>query len=66
MERFDAVTEPEVSSCVQAGSRYTPSLRSGIADEAEGYGSTTTMMSIFSMAFLMSSPRVCEFGACPQ
>ena len=26
-ERFDAVTEPEVSNCVAAGSRYTPSLR---------------------------------------
>src|SRR5215472_10119844 len=40
-ERFDAVTEPEVSNWVQAGSRYTPSLRTiaAIAAVAEGYGS---------------------------
>src|SRR5437868_10346093 len=37
-ERFDAVHEPEVSSCVLAGSRYTPSWRTiaAIAAVAEG------------------------------
>ena len=36
IERFEAVQEPDVSNCVAAGSRYTPSLRSGITAEAEG------------------------------
>ena len=31
-----------------------------------GYGSTTTRRSSFSIAFFMSGPRVCEFGAWPQ
>ena len=33
---------------------------------ADGYGSTTTSRSSASMAFFISSPRVCEFGAWPQ
>jgi hypothetical protein len=37
-ERLDAVTEPSHSSCVAAGSRYAPSLRTiaNIAADAEG------------------------------
>ena len=37
-ERFDAVAEPWVSNWVQAGSRYTPSLRNiaAIAAVADG------------------------------
>ena len=66
IERFEAVTDPEVSSCVAAGRRYTPSLRSGITEAAVGYGSTMTMRSTFSIACFISRPRDCEFGACPQ
>ncbi|MCY1381398.1 hypothetical protein D9M69_693010 [compost metagenome] len=74
-ERFDAVTEPLVSNCVHAGSRYTArfalasSGRPGIAAMAavaEGYGSTTTSRSSLSMARFISRPRVCELGAWPQ
>ena len=43
----------------------TPRLLS-IAAEAVGYGSMMTIVSTFSIAFFISGPRVCEFGACPQ
>src|SRR5207253_10067511 len=67
-ERFDAVTEPEVSNCVHAGSRYTPSLRTiaAIAAVADGYGSMTTSVSSFFIASTISLPRVWLFGAWPQ
>src|SRR5204863_2559791 len=66
--RFDAVTEPEVSNCVHAGSRYTPSLRTiaAIAAVADGYGSITTSVSSFFIASTISRPRVWLFGAWPQ
>ncbi len=34
--------------------------------ETVGYGSMTTSMSSFSIAFFISVRRVCEFGAWPQ
>ena len=66
IERLEAVTLPEVSNCVAAGSRYTPSLRSGIAAAAVGYGSMMTIRSTFSIACFISRPRDCELGAWPQ
>ena len=75
IERFDAVTEPLVSNCVQAGSRYTARLGltssglpgiAAIAAVAEGNGSTTTSRSSLSMPRFRSRPRDCELGAWPQ
>ena len=75
IERLLAVAEPLVSNCVQAGSRYTAwfgFLSSGlpgiaaIAAVALGKGSITTSRSSLSIAFFISRPRVCEFGAWPQ
>src|SRR5688500_10715853 len=68
MERFEAVTEPSVSNCVAAGSRYAPSLRTlaNIAALAEGYGSITTISSSFFIASIISEPRDWLFGAWPQ
>ena len=37
-----------------------------MAAVALGKGSTTTSMSSLSIAFFISRPRDCEFGACPQ
>src|SRR4029079_12182988 len=67
-ERFDAVTDPDVSSCDAAGSRYTPSLRTmaAIAAVAEGYGSSTTIRSSFFIASSISLPRDWLLGAWPQ
>ena len=67
-ERFDAVTEPSVSSCEAAGRRYAPSLRTfaNIAALADGYGSITTIRSTFFIASSISRPRDWLFGAWPQ
>ena len=65
-ERFEAVTEPYVSNCVHAGSRYIPSARSGRTAVWVGYGSTTTSRSSVSIAFFISGPRVWLLGAWPH
>ena len=51
IERLEAVTEPYVSNWVEAGSRYRPSFFSLITADIVGYGSITTSMSSFSIAF---------------
>jgi hypothetical protein len=75
IDRFDAVTEPDVSYCVHAGSRYTARFgfsssalpgMAAMAAVALGNGSTTTSRSSLSIARFMSRPRDCEFGAWPQ
>ena len=67
-ERLDATREPELSNCVQIGSRYMLSLRpASTASEAQvvGCGSATTSRSSFGSAFIDSGMRVMLLLACP-
>ena len=68
IERLDDVALPEVSSCVQAGSRYTPSFLTIalIAAVADGYGSITTIRSRRFIASTISRPRDWLLGEWPQ
>src|SRR5260221_11578275 len=66
IERFEAVTLPEVSICVAAGSRYTPSLRSGMAEAGVGYGAMIPIRSTLPHALFLFQPRGRRLGAWPQ